>query len=157
MTGDMMFAEYIRRGIFDEVIPTLLLPRSETEAYAQSVAERFRNPYLKHKLKDIAMNSVPKLKARIIPTLLRYKELYGKIPRYLTMAVSALIAYYRTDEANDDPDTLAFMRTASVSEILGSFNLWDCDLSFLYDTIKADMTEIEENGMRTALKNRCGL
>jgi tagaturonate reductase len=157
MTGDMMFAEYIKRGIFGEVIPTLQLPRIETEAYARSVAERFRNPYLKHKLKDIAMNSVPKLKARIIPTLLRYTELYGKAPRLLTMAVSALIAYYRTNEANDDPDTLAFIRTAPVAEILNNFNLWNCDLSFLYDIIKADMTEIEENGMRVALKSRCGL
>lgn len=157
MTGDMMFAEYIRRGIFDEVIPTLLLPRSETEEYARAVAERFRNPYLKHKLKDIAMNSVPKARSRIIPALLRYTELYGKPPRLLTMAISALIAYYRTDDAKDDPDTLAFMRTAPVDEILGSIELWSCDLSFLYGIVKADIKEIEENGMRVALKNRCGL
>lgn len=157
MTGDMMFAEYIRRGIFGEVIPTLLLPRSETEEYARAVAERFRNPYLKHKLKDIAINSVPKARSRIIPTLLRYTELYSKPPRLLTMAISALIAYYRTNEANDDCDTLAFIRTAPVAEILSSTELWGCDLSFLYGTVKADIKEIEENGMRVALKNRCGL
>jgi tagaturonate reductase len=157
MTGDMMFAEYIRRGIFGEVIPTLLLPRSETEAYAEEVAERFRNPYLKHKLKDIAMNSVPKARSRIIPALLRYTELYGKPPRLLTMAISALIAYYRTDEANDDPETLVFMRTAPVDEILCSTDLWGCDLSFICNTVKDDIKEIEENGMRAALKNRCGL
>lgn len=153
MMSDAMFAEYITKGITEEVLPTLTLPREETEAYAREVIERFRNPFLQHKLKDIALNSVPKAKARIIPTLLGYNKLFGKPPRLLTMALSALITYYRSDEANDDPDTLTFIRTASVAEILGCHDLWGCDISFLNDLIQADIIFIKENGMRAAIKN----
>lgn len=157
MTDDPLFAEYIRRGIFDEVIPTLSLPRAETEAYALDVFARFRNPFLNHRLKDIALNSVPKAKERIVPSLMRYTEAFNKPPRMLSMAISALIAYYRSGEACDNPDTLAFFRTASTAEILRRDDLWGYDLSFICDTITEDITGIEKNGMRTALKNRCGL
>ncbi|MHB1151521.1 MAG: mannitol dehydrogenase family protein [Eubacteriales bacterium] len=153
MMSDALLAGYIARGISEEVLPTLTLPREETEEYTREVIERFRNPFLQHQLKDIALNSVPKARARIIPTLLRYTELFGKPPRLLTMAVSALIAYYRSGEANDDPDTLAFIRTSSLTEILGRSDFWGSDISFLNDLIQADITYIEENGMRTALKN----
>ncbi len=153
MMSDALFAEYIVRGLSEEVLPTLALPREETEEYTREVIVRFRNPFLQHKLKDIALNSVPKARARIIPTLLRYNKLFEKPPRLLTMAVSALIAYYRTGEANDDPDTLAFIRTSSLTEILGRSDFWGSDISFLINLIQADITYIEENGMRAALKN----
>ncbi|MDD4772757.1 MAG: tagaturonate reductase [Eubacteriales bacterium] len=157
MMSDTLFAEYIRRGVFDEIIPTLTLPRDQTESFARDVAERFRNPFVRHKLKDIALNSVSKARERIIPTLLRYTELYGTPPGLLTMSISALIAWYRSGGANDADDILAAFTHSSTAEILGNEGLWGADLGFLHDTIQTDLTCIAECGMRTALKKRCGL
>ena len=52
----------------DEVIPVLkvLLPDQDPEAYKQTVFERFKNPFLKHRLADIAQNHAEKVKRRIL-------------------------------------------------------------------------------------------
>ena len=64
--------EHIRKCVFDEIIPTLDLPKDELESYAKSVLERFGNPYIKHYLTSIALNSVSKFKVRVLPSILEY-------------------------------------------------------------------------------------
>lgn len=155
MMSDELFVRFISGGINEEIIPTLVLPREETKEYAREIAERFRNPFLKHRLKDIALNSVPKAKTRLIPTILRYRELYGHPPRLLTLAVSALIVYYRGGEADDDKDTLAFMANSRVSLILSNTALWGIDLSFMSDQVETNLKRIEKEGMRAALQHAC--
>jgi tagaturonate reductase len=51
-----------------EVLPVLirLLPGEDPEAYMQSVYERFANPFLKHRLADIAQNHAEKVSRRIL-------------------------------------------------------------------------------------------
>ena len=40
------------------------------------------------------------------------------MPETLLFAFAKLIEFYRTDMTNDDPDVVAFMKTASVDDIL---------------------------------------
>lgn len=120
---------HIRSCVFDEIIPTLDLPKDELEAYAASVLERFQNPYIKHYLSSIALNSVSKFKVRVLPSILEYKKRFGKYPETLTFSFAKLIEFYRTDMTNDDPEVTAFMKTASVAEILANEKLWGEDLS----------------------------
>lgn len=49
--------------------PTLSLPRAECEDFALAVEERFDNPYVDHRLVDIALNSVSKWRARVLPSV----------------------------------------------------------------------------------------
>ena len=51
---------HLRKCVFEEIVPTLDLPKDELLAYANSVVERFGNPYIKHYLSDISLNSVSK-------------------------------------------------------------------------------------------------
>jgi len=52
-----------------EVIPLLqhCLPEEDVSAYAAIVRERFLNPFLQHKLADIAVNHPAKLERRLLP------------------------------------------------------------------------------------------
>ena len=120
---------YVRRCVFEEIIPTLDLPRAELEDYAENVLTRFANPYIKHFLSSIALNSVSKFKVRVLPSILEYKKRFGSYPKTLLFAFARLIEFYKTDMTNDDPEVTAFMRTHSVREILANKALWDADLS----------------------------
>ena len=121
--------EHLRACVYDEIVPTLDLPREELLEYADGVMRRFENPYIKHYLSSIALNSVSKFKVRVLPSILVYTERFGKMPEHLIFAFAKLIAFYRTDMTNDDPEVTAFMKTASVSEILGNTALWGEDLT----------------------------
>ncbi len=127
--------KYLRACIFDEIIPTLDLPEDELVSYAESVLERFANPFIVHMLSSIALNSVSKFKVRVLPSLLGYIKQYNKMPEHLLTAFGALIRLYKTDMANDSADICEFMKTADTMSILKKTEYWGEDLSFLYDEV----------------------
>jgi len=133
---DEKMSAYLRRCVFDEIMPTLDLPKEELEAYASSVMERFANPYIKHYCSSIALNSVSKFKVRVLPSLEEYIVRFGKMPENLIFSFAQLINFYRTDMTNDAADVTEFMKTASVEEILANTTLWDKDLSYLAEEVK---------------------
>ena len=131
--GDEKMLSRIKACVYDEIIPTLDLPKEELTEYADNVLKRFKNPYIKHYLSSIALNSVSKFKVRVLPSITEYIKRYNKMPKTLLFSFAKLIDFYRTDMTNDDKDVTAFMKTASVSEILAYEKLWDADLSYLKD------------------------
>ena len=133
---DERMCAHLRRCVFDEICPTLDLPHDELIAYANSVVERFGNPYIKHYLSAISLNSVSKFKVRVLPSILEYIKRYGKMPKTLIFAFTKLIEFYKTDMPQDAPEVVAFMREHSVDEILANEALWGQDLSFLAEEIK---------------------
>ena len=132
---DATMREHLRKCVFDEIIPTLDLPRDELLAYANDVLTRFENPYIKHYLADISLNSVSKFKVRVLPSILTYYERFGKLPETLTFAFAKLIAFYRTDRTRDDSTVCAFMKSAPLADILAKTEYWGTDLSFMYDEV----------------------
>jgi len=143
---------YLRACIFDEIIPTLDLPEEELVQYAEDVLERFANPFVKHQLLSIALNSVSKFKARVLPTILEYYEANKKLPKCMCFSLAALIAFYRTDEANDGEEIMAFMKDASVASILKEEQYWGCDLSFMLKEVEKWNMLMAEQGMEAAFK-----
>ena len=133
---DEKMSEHLKKCVFDEIIPTLDLPKDELLEYANSVMERFANPYIKHYLSSIALNSVSKFKVRVLPSIEEYIVRYNKMPETLIFAFAKLIEFYRTDMTNDDADVVDFMKTASVDEILANTKLWDKDLTYLAEGVK---------------------
>ena len=137
--GDCMknetMKEHLRKCVFEEIIPTLDLPKDELIAYANDVLTRFSNPYIRHFLADISLNSVSKFKVRVLPSILTYKERFGTLPPTLTFAFAKLIAFYRTDRTRDDAAICAFMKSAPLADILAKTEYWGTDLSFMLDEV----------------------
>ena len=128
---DETMSTHLKKCIFDEIIPTLDLPKDELLSYANSVVERFSNPYIKHYLSSIALNSVSKFKVRVLPSILEYIKRYNKMPETLLFAFAKLLEFYKTDMTNDDPDVVAFMKSHNTAEVLANASLWGQDLSYL--------------------------
>ena len=93
--------KYIQKTIYDEVIPTLTLPKKDLEDFAQAVITRFKNPYVKHALLSISLNSVSKWRARCLPSFLGYIEQKKTLPAHLTFSLAALMAFYTGSEIRD--------------------------------------------------------
>lgn len=126
---------YIRKCVFEEIIPTLDLPKDELISYANDVLVRFSNPYIKHYLSSIALNSVSKFKVRVLPSILEYKKRFGVYPKTLVFALKKLLEFYKTDMTNDDPEVCAFLKNATTAEALANTKLWGTDLSDLLGEI----------------------
>ena len=128
---DETMSTHLKKCIFDEIIPTLDLPKDELLSYANSVVERFSNPYIKHYLSSIALNSVSKFKVRVLPSILEYIKRYNKMPETLLFAFAKLLDFYKTNMTNDDAEVVAFMKSHNTAEVLANASLWGQDLSYL--------------------------
>jgi len=79
---------WCRGLVYEEIVPTLAYRVDDVAAFADEVFDRFRNPYLSHKLSDIALNHADKVKIRLEPTRQEYERLFGRPPRRLVEAMS---------------------------------------------------------------------
>ncbi|GLX67861.1 tagaturonate reductase [Paenibacillus glycanilyticus] len=93
-----VYGEQLRNVIYNEIIPSVPLPEAEMKLYAEQVLERFANPYVRHKLADIAMNSFSKFKVRLLPTLTAYYDRTRELPSLLVQSFASLLAMYRVKQ-----------------------------------------------------------
>ena len=100
--NDEVMGTFIRRVVLDEIVPQVKLPVDEVKAFAQSVFERFENPFIDHALLSISLNSVSKWKARVLPSFRDYYESNGTLPRLITFSFAALLAFYSSDDLRED-------------------------------------------------------
>lgn len=175
---DDLIRNFMDATIFDEVIPTLSLPKEDLLNFASAVKERFNNPYVDHALLSISLNSVSKWRARCMPSFLGYVEKTGKLPTHLTFSLAALMAFYSSTELRDgaligkrgdeeykimdDKEVLEFFKEYSskdtktfVHAFLSNEGFFGQDLTKVNDTEAQVITyldEIKELGMRKAME-----
>ena len=164
-TGD-----FVNKVIFDEINPTLDMDKSELNQFAEEVLDRFRNPFIKHQLSDIALNSISKFKVRVLPSLLKYVELNQKLPVYLTFSLACTIRFYqgewngKTLPIKDNQEIVDTFKEAWNSnntekvtkEILANTEFWDQDLNEvkgLAEAVILALNEIEANGIEKGFEN----
>lgn len=146
---DETVSAFLKKCIFEEIVPTLGNTDTDIQ-FGKDVLERFSNPFIKHQLLSIALNSVSKFQVRVLPTILEYKEQNGVYPKALTFSLAALIAFYRTDKANDGEEIMSFMKTASVEEILKREDYWQADLTDMIPVVSEYYNTIQSKGMKAA-------
>ncbi len=166
---DAAIRSFLEKTMFEEIIPTLDLPRDEVEGFAASVIDRFDNPYIDHQLLDIALNSASKWKARVMPSLTEYVKRLGSLPKRLTFSLAAFIAFYHKGERNgeaypvrDDAWVLDFFaahkdddNAALAKAVVNDERLWDGELAKidgLEAAVAAALDRIDEAGMYEAMK-----
>jgi tagaturonate reductase len=133
---DPRMHKFLEDRLFCEIIPSLDMDRTELEEYASDVLTRFANPYIKHYLSAISLNSVSKFKVRVLPSILDLKRKTGSYPEGLLFSFARLIEFYKKGEPKDSPEVIEYMRKASVEEILANDSLWGEDLSALCEGVK---------------------
>lgn len=139
MDDDAM-CTFINACLFEEIIPTLDLPKEELVAYANDVLTRFANPYIKHYLASISLNSISKFKVRVLPSILEYKKRFGTYPKHLIYGFARLLEFYRVGTPNDDPAVIDFIRTHFIEDILANTDFWGQDLCDMKEVLSHAIT-----------------
>lgn len=101
MSDDVM-GKFIRKVVNDEIVPQVNLPLDEVKAFAESVFERFENPFIDHALLSISLNSVSKWRARVLPSFKDYYKNNGRLPSLITFSFAALLAFYSSNNLKED-------------------------------------------------------
>ena len=130
MTNETLYRFF--RASLEEIVPFVSSDRSMTERFAADVEERFRNPYLNHQLTSIALNSISKWRARVLPTFRDFFAANGRIPEHLTVGFSCLMHLYRTKyaELKDDAEVLSFFASVKpLKDFLSDRTVWGEDLT----------------------------
>ncbi len=130
MTNETLYRFF--RASLEEIVPFVSSDRSMTERFAADVEERFRNPYLNHQLTSIALNSISKWRARVLPTFRDFFAANGRIPEHLTVGFSCLMHLYRTRyaELKDDAAVLSFFASGKpLKDFLSDSSVWGEDLT----------------------------
>jgi tagaturonate reductase len=90
-----ILGKFIRRLIYEEIVPHISGDILELEKYADEVITRFRNPAIEHKLEHIAQHSFSKYKVRVLPSIIDNLERHGDIPERLAFTFASMIYFYR--------------------------------------------------------------
>lgn len=91
---DAKLSRFVDATLKEEIIPYVSDDIAATTGFAESVKERFLNPFLNHQLSSIALNSISKWRARDLCTFSDYYNDKGVIPHYLTIGFSYMMAMY---------------------------------------------------------------
>lgn len=177
---DPLIKEFMQRTLYDEVIPTLTLPKEDLMSFAEAVTGRFENPFIRHALLSICLNCVSKWRARCLPSVLGYVEKTGKLPPHLTFSMASMMALYhgghienghlickRNGEAyalQDDEAVLRFFEQGNslppeklVHDFLSDEAFFGQDLTKLKGfeaSVLQSYRDILAKGMRTAMTER---
>ena len=63
------------------------------DRFGRAVLDRFRNPFINHKLIDITVQYTTKMKMRNIPLLVNYYKIFGKAPELFAMGFAAYLQF----------------------------------------------------------------
>lgn len=161
---------FINKAIFDEINETIEMDKQALDDFAEEVLDRFRNPFIKHNLSSIALNSISKFKVRVLPSILEYISKFDKLPTNLTFSFACLIRFYKgfwkegilpIDDSKDITDFFQEVwksenYTQVVRQTLENIDFWDKDLSKIKELSEAlvlALDEIEKNGVEKGFSN----
>ena len=75
---------WLEELLFQEILPAVDERIEDGERFARQVLERFANPFVEHKLSDIALYHDKKVKMRLVPTREEYEAKFGRPPKLLS-------------------------------------------------------------------------
>lgn len=182
MMDDATVSAYLNKVMFEDIVPFVPLPEAERQSYAATIMERFGNPYIRHELISIALNSVSKWKVRVLPSVKDRVAQYGVAPEGLSFSLAALLWFYRGQMTNgeyvgyraagnypikDDAEVIQILsaawaahasgRTAALVELLlGDKRLWGEDLTLvagLAERVTKYLLNIETKGVQAAMRD----
>lgn len=166
-----VIGRYVKKVMYDELLQTLDLPQEELIQFADAVMERFRNPFVKHFVTSIMLNSFPKFKTRDLPGLKKYLERKGELPSGLVLGLAGIIVYYKggkrgNDEIipNDDPAIIELLSKLWAENnmenlakgVLGATFIWEEDLNLIPGLSKklcGYLQMIQDKGMEETVKS----
>jgi len=177
--NDDFLRKYITRVMHDEIVPAIPyeVPPGEAIAFANSVLDRFANPYIEHLWINITFQYTMKFRIRILPVLIHYYKINNQVPENIAFGFAAFLLFMRTAEKSgnqyygnymgitypiNDDQSAYFSEKSKIEEdkyvnsVLSDQSLWGSDLTELtgfIERVEYNYTMIIKNGIKQALKD----
>jgi len=156
---------FLRHILLEEIAPATDLPGDAGPAFAATVIDRFRNPWLDHEWRVIAVNQTAKLRARVVPSLTgfaRKRGAGGIAPQGLALGLAAYLSWVRSHPGGD-ADLPLMERHGRATTALPEFaaraladtELWGVNLAELPGLLEATtrwLVLLERDGVAAALE-----
>ena len=180
--GDEAMSSYIRRLAILEIAAAIdeeVVSYNEACLFANTVMDRFRNPFIDHQWLSITMNFTSKMKLRNIPLLLRHYNKMEKVPEQMALGFAAYILFMKCEVGKDGKyygkrngaayavqDDMAgyFSQKWSgqdtsklVTDVLADKNLWGADLSVLKgfaEAVNENLKMLQQSDILSAIESR---
>ena len=81
---DPEIGPWLEKLLFEEIVPVLEGRCDDPCGFANDTLDRFRNPFLEHRLSTIALNHETKVAVRLEPTFEEYRKKFGAMPLRLS-------------------------------------------------------------------------
>ena len=164
---DEYVGKFVKKYAYDVVIPTIDLDKDDLLRFANSVFDRYLNPFVRHELMSIALNSISKFKERVLPTLIDYYKMRGTYSKTIAFSLASLIVFYEgkrgeeTIKLNDNKDYLEYIESIKndndyAYKFLNKTEFFDYDLSKIdgfNDCVLDYYSSIKKYGMKKSLKD----
>ncbi|MBL8891185.1 MAG: hypothetical protein JNL67_14485 [Planctomycetaceae bacterium] len=85
--NDPIQSQWVEDLLRNELVPTLEGQGLRVQSFGEQVLDRFRNPFFRHRLADIAVGHEMKLRVRLQPTLVEYQQQFGTTPPLLSQVL----------------------------------------------------------------------
>lgn len=155
LVKDVMANNYLSKLVMNLMLSELALAIpykmdfKVADRFGRSVLDRFRNPFINHKLIDITVQYTTKMRMRNIPLLVQYYQEFGKAPELFAMGFAAYLQFmHAVKEENGkyfgdsngelypiNCDYAAHFYEAwkdfDLKKVLADTSLWGADLSAL--------------------------
>lgn len=99
---DEVMSQFISNVIKKEIVPTLEIDQKMAMEFAEDVLDRFRNPFLNHKLISITLQYSSKMNMRNGLTFKRYYDKYGHVPELMCAGFAAYLMFLRPVKKEDE-------------------------------------------------------
>jgi tagaturonate reductase len=90
MMSDPTMGSFVEQVIKKEILPTLDFDASD---FANAVLDRFKNPFIEHKLLSITVQCTAKMNARNSATIMRYFEKFNELPPLMMRGFAAYLLF----------------------------------------------------------------
>lgn len=93
---------YIRQLMLTEIAPAIAseeITLDEANGFAQTVIDRFSNPYIEHRWLSITVQYSSKMKLRNVPLILYHYETNDSVPRLMALGFAAYILFMTCTES----------------------------------------------------------
>ena len=156
--------------VAEEVIPMIDEDRDELKKFAAGILERFYNPFIKHMLRSISLNSLSKWEARNYPTVRDNWFKAQRLAEREAFTFAALMTLYGPNSGFEPDDTREFVdyiranwdsadMEATIAKIVKESGIFTVDFSEVpgfIGTVAGYVRDIETLGMKDALKKFLG-
>ena len=162
--------KFVNDMVAEEVIPMIEEDQAELKEFAAGILERFYNPFIKHMLKSISLNSLSKWEARNYPTVKDNWFKARRVAQHECFTFAALLSLYGPESGFQPDDTQEFVEyirknwnpadaEATVSKIVRESGIFTVDFSEVPGFVSAVanyLSDIRDLGMAKALDKFLG-